>query len=478
MNALRNALTAPLLTCLLAVNSISLPLLAQSPANRSATKSSHTFAPAGPGQKVVYRPAGDNAIEIAAKPGVPTLADKAMAAKRAQSPTVRQASTTHMMQEPAEEVPAPAAKPQGERSVVVPNSSGVVMEEVPAGKIIQQGPWIDSQSGQVVGDHYNQPFFTNEQEGGVVMEDGMAAEGCSDCGCGGGVTYRDGLRITRPCADGCLIPCPRISIDNTQVFAGAQSFQNSASNLFAPPPASASFGVHEGVNLGGPFPFLPLLDLSMQMGVMGTQSNFNGGIITPNSRNQVFTTIGLFRRVDWGFQGGVVWDYMHDQWNYTLDMYQLRGDVSWVNPQGHEIGFWFTNANNTLVRTVTPNPLVGRPYQSTFSQTDIYAFYYRKRFCETNGVARIYGGATQDGDGIIGVDGSAPLNDSFALSGAFTYMIPNAKAGNVFPAYARETWNIQLSLVWFPGAGARQWTYHRPLLDVANNGNFLIKNFP
>jgi hypothetical protein len=478
MNVLRSNFTAPLLTCLLAVNYFSLPLLAQSPAKRPATKSGHTFAPAAPGQKVAYRPAGDNAIEIAARPGVPTLADKAIAAKRGNSPAILQASTSHLMQEPAEEVPAPAARPQGERSVVVPNSNGVVMEEVPAGKIIQQGPWIDSQSGQVVGDQFNQPFFTNEQEGGVVMEDGMAAEGCSDCGCYGGV--RDGLRILRPCADGCLIPCPRISIDNTQVFAGAQSFNNRQSLGFGAGTPIPSVGFHEGVNLGGPFPFLPLLDLSMQMGVEGVHSNFNGGGGFGNpvgTRNQLFATVGLFRRVDWGFQGGFVLDYMHDRFFYTLDMYQIRGDLSWVNPEGHEIGFWGTTSNNTRTRPTNLFGVRGAGV-STFNQTDIYAFYYRKRFCETNGFARVFGGATQDGDGIVGVDGTAPLSDSFALSGAFTYMIPNAKAGNILPANSRETWNLQLSLVWYPGAGARQWTYHRPMFDVANNGTFLTKHFP
>ncbi len=377
-----------------------------------------------------------------------------------------------MMQEPAEEVPPPAGAMQGERSVVVPNSSGVVMEEVPPGKIIQQGPWIDSQSGQVVGDHYNQPFFTNDQAGGVMMEDGMAAEGCSDCGCGGGSVVQNGMRITRPCADGCLIPCPQISIDNTQIFAGAQSFQNVQFNNVKFP----SGGVHEGVNLGGPFPFLRALDLSLQMGVMGAHSDFYGTNLTASTRNQLFTTIGIFHRVDWGFQGGVVFDYMHDQWNYKLDMYQIRGDISWVNPQGHELGFWFTTSTDTETGPVNT---FGRVFQtSTWSQTDIYAFYYRKRFCETNAVLRGFGGATQDGDGIIGADASAPLNDSFAISGAFTYMIPNNKTNNIYTQAARESWNLQLSLVWFPGAGARQWTYHRPLLDVANNGTFFTKRSP
>jgi hypothetical protein len=461
----------------LAAPSFAVLAQAPTPAQRPVAKSGHTFAPTSPGQKVVYRPAGDNVIEVAARPGAPTLADKAMANRTARpaNGTIRQASTTRSMQDPAEEVPAPSGKTQGEKSVVVPSTSGMTMEEIAPGHQIMNSPYIDGGSGVVIGDHYNQPFFSNENhgvvmEGGVVMNDGMPAQDCADCGCYGGV--RDGLRVLRPCADGCLIPCPQISVDNTQVFAGAQGFTGVANRG-----ETGSFGFHEGVNLGGPFPFLPVLELSMQAGVMGTQSNHNGASFTPFSRDQLFSTIGLFHRVDWGFQGGVVVDYMHDEWYYNLDVYQVRGELSWINPQCHEVGFWFTTADNLQT---TQSVIQVNSRDVTLSQdwevTDIYAFFYRKRFCETNGVVRGYGGFTENGDGIVGADAMAPLNDSFAVSGAFTYLIPNSEDPNRVPEHAREAWNVQISLVWFPGAGARQWTYHRPLFDVANNGSMFLQN--
>lgn len=468
MNASKSIRSVRFIACLLAAGCFASPLAAQTPAKRPA----HTFAPSAPGQKVVYRPAGDNVIEVAAKPGQPTLADKALAARnaKANSGSIRQASTTRMMQE---EMPAPAAKPQSEQSVMSPSSKGVVMEEVAPGQPMLQGPWIDSESGQVVGDHYNQPFFTEQNavsHGGVVMNDGMPAEGCADCGCYGGA--RDGLRVLRPCADGCLIPCPKISVDNTQVFAGAQGYTNISNRG-----ETGSFGFHEGVNLGGPFPFLHVLDLSMQIGVMGTQSNHNGASFTPSSRDQLFVTGGLFHRVDWGFQGGVVVDYMHEDWYYSLDAFQVRGELSWINPENHEVGFMFALGDST---TVTDSQIVVNNQTVNFTQdwevTDVYAFFYRKRFCETNAILRGYGGFTENGDGIVGADAMAPLNDSLAISGAFNYLVPNSDEVNRLPAYARESWNVQVSLVWFPGAGARQWTYHRPLLGVANNGTMIMQN--
>lgn len=477
MNAAQNFKSCSLIACLLAAGSLASPVLAQTPAARPSTRGGHTFAPSSPGQKVVYRPAGDNVIEVASKPGAPTLADKALAARNGQakvgSNSIRQASTTRMMQQAQEDIPAPAAQTPGEKSVVVPQKPGIVMEEVSPGQPILQGPWIDSQSGQVVSDHYNQPFFTEQTpytQGGVIMDDGMPAEGCADCGCYGGA--RDGLRVLRPCADGCLIPCPKISVDNTQIFAGAQGYTNISNRG-----ETGSFGFHEGVNLGGPFPFLHVLDLSMQIGVMGTQSNHNGASFTPSSRDQLFVTGGLFHRVDWGFQGGVVVDYLHEDWYYSLDAYQVRGELSWINPECHEIGVWFALGDSL---TVTQSQIEVNNRTVDFIQNwevvDVYALFYRKRFCETNAVLRGYGGFTENGDGIVGADAIAPLNDSLAVSGAFNYLIPNSDDPNNVDAHAREGWNVQISLVWFPGCGARQWTYHRPLIDVANNGTMRMQN--
>lgn len=478
MNVARFSTAAITLASLLAVSSFAASsAMAQTPAKRTTTQSGHTFAPSAPGQKVLYRPAGENVIEVASKPGTPTLADQAMANRQARTPSqsIRQASSTRAMQEPAEEVPVPSGQNQGERSVVVPSASGATMEEIAPGHPIITSPYVDGSSGVVIGDHYNQPFFSPQNngvvmEGGVVMNDGMPAQDCADCGCYGGV--RDGLRVLRPCADGCLIPCPKISVDNTQIFAGAQGYTNISNRG-----ETGSFGFHEGVNLGGPFPFLHALDLSMQIGVMGTQSNHNGASFTPSARDQLFVTGGLFHRVDWGFQGGVVVDYLHEDWYYTLDAYQVRGELSWINPENHEVGFMFALGDST---TVTDSQIVVNNQTVNFTQnwevTDVYAFFYRKRFCETNAVLRGYGGFTENGDGIVGADAMAPLNDSFAISGAFNYLVPNSDEVTRLPANARESWNVQISLVWFPGAGARQWTYHRPLLGVANNGTMIMQN--
>jgi hypothetical protein len=59
------------------------------------------------------------------------------------------------------------------------------------------------------------------------------------------------------------------------------------------------------------------------------------------------------------------------------------------------------------------------------------------------------------------------------LRGGFTYLIPvegKSTGGNI-----EESWNVGLSLVWYPGCRtARTADYHRPLFNVADNGTFLV----
>src|SRR5439155_14079823 len=94
---------------------------------------------------------------------------------------------------------------------------------------------------------------------------------------------------------------------------------------------------HEGFNWGIPIAGF----LSGQWGANWTQSNFSGSYFTTDNRNQIFFTAGLFRRVDWGFQGGLVFDYLHDEWDYSADLGQLRGELSWLWCNCNEVGFWF-----------------------------------------------------------------------------------------------------------------------------------------
>jgi len=214
----------------------------------------------------------------------------------------------------------------------------------------------------------------------------------------------------------------------------------------------------------------------MQIGANFTHSNFSGAEFTDESRHQIFLTGGLFRRVDWGLQGGIVFDYLSDDWYASYDVTQLRAELSWVFPCAHEVGFWFT-ASLDEDTTASPPAVGATPGVETFEGTDLYAFFYRHRFagCE-GGTARLYAGFSGDSDGLLGTDMQIPITCDISVEGGFTYLIPEQGAGvNGGRGHEHESWNVSIGLVWYPGAGtAYGGDYFAPLFNPADNGSFMV----
>ncbi len=305
-------------------------------------------------------------------------------------------------------------------------------------------------------------------ESGPLMYDALPGEGelmgetvsgCDSCGgCGS-------------CTSCCLIPCPSLALKNFEFFAGVQGFTGPLNRG-----ETGSFGFHYGANYAAPVPCLPNQPIGMQIGYRGVSSNYSGASFSEDSRNQGFITAGLFRRVDWGLQGGVVVDVLTDDWYYdTLELTQLRGELSWVYPNCHELGFWFTaSTKNNDVESILVD---GQRFSviETYEPTDLLSVFYRRRFEEFGGgYGRISAGFTGEGEGLIGTDFNLPLTPSLAVQSGFTYLIP--KDGNNRVAHLQEAWNVGISLVWYPGQRAtNSCDYSRPLFTVADNGNFIVR---
>ena len=306
---------------------------------------------------------------------------------------------------------------------------------------------------EVVGDVH----MDISSEGEVIHE---GAHPHSHAGCG-----------SSTCATCCLIPCPIIPWDNLEIFGGVHGFTG--------PPnrgGTGSFGFYEGLNWGSPVPCFWNGEIGMQLGARFAHSNFNGGdfpggLSTDSQRDQVFATGGLFRRVDWGLQGGVVVDYMHDEWYMETSLVQVRGELSWMYPCDHEIGFWFASGTQTDPFSAT----FGTSVISGESQsTDLYAFFYRRRFdeCGTS-EGRVFAGFSGESDGLIGADLIMRLTDAWALTTEYTYLIPEQSSSSV--ARVEESWNLAIGLVWYPSCNsARKNNYYRPLFNVAGNGTFMV----
>lgn len=292
----------------------------------------------------------------------------------------------------------------------------------------------------------------------VVMEDigleefeyGDACCGEGDCGA----------------CSSCLVPCGAFfPAGNLEIFAGVQGFTGPANSQAG----GGSFGFHEGLNWGMPIPLFGCL--GGQVGFRATQSNLSGSDVSNDTRRQAFVTAGLFRRVDVGLQGGVVVDWLSDGWHRDVDLVNLRTELSWMIDSTHELGFWGAFGTKNA-DDLEPNEQIGQ-----WETTDLYAFFYRYNFgdCEP-GNARLFAGWSGQGDGLIGADARLPLSATWALETNFTYLIPNEGEGVGFAAdHVQESWNVAMSLVWYPG---RRWgqgdPYYRPLFRVADNGTFLM----
>lgn len=268
--------------------------------------------------------------------------------------------------------------------------------------------------------------------------------------------------------DGCPPVAPGVCWDGCELFSGVQGFTGPINRG-----STGSFGFHQGINLGSPLTGLFGDAVAGQLGVRTTQSNFNEAAFTSDERHQVFVTGGLFRRVDWGLQGGLVVDYYHEGWYFDADWVQLRGELSWVFPCEHELGFWFA-ANDQWQEMTSPiRDANGTTWvHEYFESTDLYAFFYRHRDDCGGTTWRAFAGFTGESDGLLGADLVTPLNASWGLRTSWTYLVPNEGGGQ--GGYIEESWNVSLSIVWRPGCGFTRSSYYQPLFDVASNGTFLI----
>lgn len=234
---------------------------------------------------------------------------------------------------------------------------------------------------------------------------------------------------------------------------------------------SGNFGFQEGFNVGAKLPFL---EAGYQVGYQAQQSQLNGDESTgiADAFSQHFFTTGVFKRNRDGFQGGAVWDLLMDERDSSVAFSQIRAEFGFVDCGCHEFGVTGSvHLNDNLIIDPTQETI------TTFQAVDQYLLYYRMHG-PRGGEGRVYGGLTDDVDGIIGADFHLPLTENFALLPAFTYMIPDSNHSG--PAASEEAWNISIALVWHWRGHARSChsSPYRPLFNVADNGYLIIDNRP
>jgi hypothetical protein len=390
------------------------------------------------------------------------------------SGNVQPAPTRNNVSRPAANQPAQGRRPPVRANRAV-QSNRAVQPATYRHRVAQQEQFESAPYEESV---MNSPVL----QGTVTVPDHPGEMMGEDIGCADqmGGTFEDatfgGCCGGSGCSQCCMLPCPRISFDDLSVFAGVQGFTGPRNRG-----QTGSFGFHEGFNWGGDTPCMNNC-LAMQFGARFAQSNLSAAEFTPESRNQVFLTGGFFRRVDWGLQGGLVIDYLQDDWYSEISLTQLRGEIGWVFPCAHELGFWMTSSLDEATATgrIFTTPTVSANVTQTWQATDLHAFYYRHQFQEWQGAnGRVFAGFSGASDGFIGTDFQVPLTTDLALEAGFAYLVPKQAEGPVGAGNEQESWNLAISLVWYPGCGtAFGKSYTTPLFNVADNGSFMVDRVP
>lgn len=348
-------------------------------------------------------------------------------------------------------------------------------------------------SGTVIGDPYGGQIIS----GGQVISGGVIEGGCSDCSTGtcgdSGGYFEDSCCDRGGCpsclsggclGDGCLVGNGfwlnglASLFYNAEYFGGATAFRSS---LFPTPGGApgtlsddSSQGFFGGVNAGFPLCRLSGGLLSGQLGVRSVHTNFDGNEFTPDNRDQLFLTAGLFRRVDYGLQLGVVADILYDNWFADTEVVQLRGDIGWVYPGGSTFGFRFAQNVQDDVNTGT---FAGNTFTDLVTTSnDNYRFYYRLD-APSGGFGETYLGWSDSEQTIFGVDFDMPVTEQIGVQAGFTYFfnddnVPatsNFLGGNVGEAY-----NFFVGFAFRPRGRSYYRSYDRPLFSVADNGTLSI----
>lgn len=234
---------------------------------------------------------------------------------------------------------------------------------------------------------------------------------------------------------------------------------------------NGDFGFHEGINWG--MPLWGCSGVGVQMG-----AEFDHSDLSPNAtifgdhRNQYFITGGVFYRPtrECGWQGGIVWDYLDDEFYDAVTVSQVRGNLSYVIDCS-EVGFEFAaGVHGDTVHTPPATQAFGT--ESVFRPVDLYELYYGRRLAN-GGEFKVYGGLADGLGGIVGSNLDIAISDSFSLQADFSYVI----ADKVNPALVPgESANLAFSVVWHPGCHARDTfdSAYRPLFNVADNSSFIV----
>lgn len=357
---------------------------------------------------------------------------------------------------------------------------------IDGGQVISHSPMVGN--GHVISSPVGSSIVGNEviidESYGSVVHEGYAGGcGCDSGGCGDvGESYFAGDCCGRGgCSEGgpCLLNRFGKIFQNADYFGGFTSFRT---NLYSALDGSndlvddSSHGIYGGFNLGLPLCRLSGGIFSGQFGVRTVNTNFGGAEFTDDDRNQLFLTAGFFRRVDYGLQLGVVADILREEWFSSVDLVQIRGEIGYVWQGGTSFGFRFArNAQDDDTEGDFNNTFFGVG-SSVVTTNDWYRFFLRHEIAR-GGYGEVFGGWTDNEQGIIGLDFDFPITDRIAFQSGFTYYLSDvdlpANQGFI-GGDPNDSFNVSVGFSIRPQGRKYYQNYERPLFDVADNGTLTM----
>ncbi len=311
----------------------------------------------------------------------------------------------------------------------------------------------------------------------MVYENEVVTSGCDSCGDSGSY-FQDDCCGRGGCPDGtpCWTGPLGKALRNGSYFFGASAFRHPA---YTSPVGNdlehdCNFGAYAGFNLGIPLCRLFCGRISGQFGMRSVQTNFGGNEVTDASRDQTFVTAGLYRRVDYGLQAGLVVDILAEEYFTSSSIAQLRGEVSWAYPSGAAVGFRFTSSQQSDTSEGVFNGTRFTDFATTTDEN--YRFFLRK-VLTNGGWEELFLGWTSAEHFAVGADFDIPVAQFMALEAGVAYYFSDLEAPNSNLGSTRidDAFNLYVGFAFRPQGLSYYRSYDRPLLPVADNGTMLIR---
>lgn len=246
--------------------------------------------------------------------------------------------------------------------------------------------------------------------------------------------------------------------------------------------ANGNFGVRVGVN--GAISVFQRWGIGLQAGMAADITNLKGSpypdFDTAVSRDQYFATVGMFQRInrseDTAFTWGFVYDFLQDNYYSDFHMGQWRVKAEYEADPFDAFG---------LQASIPEHGSTGQLPDLFTGGVDLFAFkplaqgnvYWSHTFSNFATLTGRFGVAERPSNFVFGADGCVPVTQNLAMTGSFTYIMPNVGAG--YPGQDEEVWNLMIGLEFVPG-GFRHGSLGRlrPFLPVADNGSFATRLLP